>query len=116
MASEHKASEHGTVEELLEQAGRQLGSGSSFDLWVPKNLTSGGEPVSLDEAMAIVDDAVLAGGYAPAGFSESASGRLYKYTYAERSAQEREERSFPLAVTLIVLAAIVAGFLIVIYR
>lgn len=116
---EPQGAENGTVEGLLEEIANVAGSGNSdarFELWVPKNLTLEGEVVSLEAAMAILTDAILANNYVLDGFSESPQGRVYKYVRADATGRDSDERAFSLPLTWILLFAIIAGFLIILYR
>lgn len=113
---QEQGGERETVEGLLEQLGTLAGAApaaKSLELWVPKELVLEGRTVSFDEGMAIINDAALAHGYESTGFSESATGRLYRYVRAQPadSAEDSWRLTSPLA--WIILAAIVAGFFIV---
>ncbi|MFQ5994112.1 MAG: hypothetical protein ACE5K1_03380 [Acidiferrobacterales bacterium] len=114
-----QAADSGTVEDLLEQVATLMVSKDSsepLELWIPKDLTLEGKAVSLDEAMEIVNDAVLANAYVAEGFTESPKGRLYKYIRADSVEEDPDKRAFSLPLTWILLFAAIAGFLIVVYR
>lgn len=53
--------------------------GQPFELWIPQHLTSRGQPVGADAAMAIICDKILDMGYFPDGFAEADGGRVYRY-------------------------------------
>ncbi len=115
---EEQGTQRQTIEALLEQLGELAGApqaSNSFELWVPKALVMEGETVPIEDAMAIIDDAAHAHGYESAGYSESQSGRLYRYV---RATDEEPVDSWSLSgpLTWIVLAAVVAGFLIITFR
>lgn len=110
---EEQGAQRQTIEALLEQLGELTQASASFELWVPKELLLEGETISIDDGMAIVDDAVLAHGYEAAGYSESPTGRLYRYVRARRDDGADDSWGFSGPLAWIVLAAIVAGFLII---
>jgi hypothetical protein len=115
-SSEAQPVESATVESLLEDVGTSMaGAEDPVELWVPNQLTLDGNPVSVDSAMEVILDLVLANNYALDGVSESTAGRLYRYVRAPAGG-ESKEASFSLPLTLFILAAIVAGLLIVFLR
>jgi hypothetical protein len=73
------SSSAGSVESLLSSVAGITNAQTSFELFVPAQLTLKGEPVRQDAAMAIVLDKILAHDLMPAGFGERPGGRLYKY-------------------------------------
>jgi hypothetical protein len=69
-----------SVEDLLEAIDRTVSKKTTtFDLFVPSDLTLRDQPVSADVAMAVILDKLLEDGFEPAGFSQDAHGRLYHY-------------------------------------
>ena len=68
-----------SVESLLASVSAITNAQTSFELFVPAQLTLKGESVRQDVAMAIVLDKILAHDLIPAGFEEQPGGRLYKY-------------------------------------
>lgn len=116
---EQQGAQRQTVEALLEQLGELAGSpqaAGSFELWVPKELLIEGETVSIDDGMAIIDDAVQAHGYESAGYSESPSGRLYRYVRGRSDEASGDSSGLSGPLVWIVLVAVVAGFLIITFR
>jgi len=69
----------GSVENLLTSVDGIAKDQSSFELFVPNQLTLKGQPIRQDVAMAIVLDRILKHGLFPVGFEERQGGRLYKY-------------------------------------
>ena len=69
----------GRVEDLLSRIAGVQGDQTTFDLWVPQNLSLNGQPVTLDVAMAMALDALLEKGFFPDGFTQDENGRHYKY-------------------------------------
>jgi len=76
-----------TVEDIFDNISGQIEnegiSPKSFELEIPSDLTLRGNPVPNDVAMAIIVDAILAKGYWPDGYTESATGRVYKYVRSD---------------------------------
>lgn len=52
---------------------------TSFDLWVPAQVTMNGAPIAQDMAMALLLDQLLSRGFFPRGFTEGNGGRTYHY-------------------------------------
>jgi hypothetical protein len=76
--SESKPSD-GTVESLLATVAGITNGQTSFELFVPDQVTLKGEAIRQDAAMAVVLDKILGHDLFPAGFEERTGGRLYKY-------------------------------------
>lgn len=79
----HRSSS-GTVEGLLCQIeaipeSLVINSTDSFDLWVPRTLSMGGNPVSQKEAMPLLLKALLSIGYFPDGSTRYNYGSLYAF-------------------------------------
>jgi len=68
-----------SVEDLLEEVESWPDGLKRSELRVASQITLKDEPVAIDIAMAIVVDAVLGKGFAPAGKSEVKNGTLYYY-------------------------------------
>jgi hypothetical protein len=116
---ESRPDEQGTVEALLEQVAGLADAQTpteTFELWVPAKLTQEGRGISVKEAMEVIDDAAGANGYISDGFSQSSTGRLYKYVRQTRDTEQSEERTFATPLVWVLLFALVTGFLIIIYR
>lgn len=115
-SSQPQPVESATVESLLEDVSTRItGAEGAVEIWVPNQLTLDGNPVSVDNAMEVILDVVLANNYALGGVSESTAGRLYRYVRAP-SGGESKETSFSLPLTLVILVAVVVGVLIVFLR
>lgn len=115
-SSQPQPVETATVESLLEEVStRMTGDANAVELWVPNQLTLDGNPVSVDSAMEIILDVVLANNYKVGGVSESTAGRLYRYVRAS-SGSDSTETSFSLPLTLFILVAVIAGLLIIFLR
>ena len=69
----------GTVEELLAQVDGLPAGTTTFEMFVPQNLSLHGQPVSQDIAMAIVVDRLLAKDLYPNGYNQRSTGRRYRY-------------------------------------
>ena len=69
----------GTVEELLAKVEAMPAGTSTFELFVPAELTLEGRSIRPDLAMALVVDQLLARGLFPRGFDQRPTGRRYKY-------------------------------------
>ena len=76
--SQSKSSD-GTVESLLASVAGITNGQTSFELFVPSQLTLKGESIRQDAAMAVVLDKILGHDFFPTGFEERPGGRLYKY-------------------------------------
>jgi len=67
------------MEDLRAQIEAIADGQTSFDLWVPDEVTLNGAPLRQDAAMALLVDRLLARGLFPHGFSAGAGGRTYHY-------------------------------------
>ena len=67
------------VEGLLTSIGSITNGQSSFQIFVPSQLSQGGSPTSQDVAMALIVGKVREQGLYPAGFQEQSGGRLYTF-------------------------------------
>lgn len=70
----------GTLEDLLAQVEVLPAGTTSFDLYVPQDLTWQGRPVTQNLAMTLVLDKLLGKSLYPKGFDQKPQGRQYKYT------------------------------------
>lgn len=68
---------HGTVEQLLQAVAAIPSHSASFGLWVPEKLVLDGNPVSLDAALAMVNNAALAKEFEVREFHQSPAGWFY---------------------------------------
>ena len=68
-----------SVEEVLAAIAEVSQGASQFEVWVPQDLTLGGESVPTEVAMAVLLDKVLERGFLPAGFAPEYNGRLCRY-------------------------------------
>lgn len=69
----------GAVEDLLAQVEGIDPTAETFELWVPAELTLRADPVTLEIAMAIILDRLLAKNMYPRGFVSGIGGRRYRY-------------------------------------
>jgi hypothetical protein len=69
----------GTIEALLAQVEALPEGTTTFELFVPQDLTWQGRPVVQNMAMAIVLDKLLGKQLYPDGFDQRPTGRRYKY-------------------------------------
>jgi hypothetical protein len=69
----------GTVENLLASVAGITNGQTSFELFVPAQLTHNGEPIQQGAAMAIVLDKILGHGLLPVGSEQRSGGSFYKY-------------------------------------
>ena len=68
-----------TLGHLLALVERITDRDTSFELFVPTQLTDEGKHIAQGAAMAIVLDKLLERDFFPAGFVEQSGGRLYRY-------------------------------------
>ena len=68
-----------SVEGLLQEVEAWPDGLKKAELWVASELTLNGERVANDVAMAIIVDAILGRGFAPAGRSQGKTGATYYY-------------------------------------
>jgi hypothetical protein len=64
-ADSDKLPSHGTVEQLLKTVEDIPAETSSVGIWIPAELTLNGHPISQDNGMALVLEALLAKDFAP---------------------------------------------------
>ena len=69
----------GTIEGLLAQIEALPEGTTTFELFVPQDLTWQGRPVAQNLAIAIVLDKLLGKQLYPDGFDQRPTGRRYKY-------------------------------------
>lgn len=71
----------GIVETILAriQALPSDGEPTRLELWIPDELTLGGQPVPSDAGMAVLLDALLAKSFFPDGVQVGEGGRLCRY-------------------------------------
>ncbi len=72
-------SSSGTLEALLAQATDLPKGTTTFELFVPQDLTWQGQPVTQNLAMTLVVDELLRQQLYPDGFEQRPAGRRYKY-------------------------------------
>jgi hypothetical protein len=71
-----------SVEDLCDQLRSAAADGGDVDLWVPGDLSLGGNPVPAQPSglvMAIVTDLALSLGLWPSGSTDGDGGRMYHY-------------------------------------
>jgi hypothetical protein len=67
------------VETLLEKVRAMPEESTTFELWVPATLTFGGTPILRAAGVAILQDAMAARGFVPAGTAQAHEGTLCTY-------------------------------------
>jgi hypothetical protein len=67
------------VEDLLSAVAGIPEATLEVEVWVPQELTLGGEPVATDIALAVLVDKLLDKGLFPAGCTLAVGGVLYRY-------------------------------------
>ena len=71
----------GSLEDLVREIQRLPADTPEFDLWVPDNLTYQGDSITLEAAMAVVLNELLAREMFPDGFEQGSGGRMYRYRH-----------------------------------
>ena len=69
----------GTVENLLASVAGITNGQTSFELFVPAQLTHKGEPIQQGAAMAVILDKILGHGLLPVSVEQRSGGSFYKY-------------------------------------